>query len=89
MDNFLALVAPIAAIGALYVVAPVAVGAYRRFRRPRQVTCPETGTLEEIQIDAAEAARSAAFGRPELHVFRCSRWPERHYCNQECLRDVH
>jgi hypothetical protein len=88
MDNFLTVVAPIAAVGALYVVAPVVAHTYRRFRPPRTVTCPENHEPAEIQIDAGEAAATAAFGKPELRVRRCSRWPEHEQCGQECLGEV-
>ena len=88
MDNILTVVAPIAAVGALYVVAPVVAHTYRRFRGPRTVTCPENHESVEIQIDAGEAAASAAFGKPELRVKRCARWPEHQHCGQECLAEV-
>ncbi len=84
MDNLLTAVVPIAAVGALYVVVPVVVDAYRRFRGPKVVTCPETHEPAEVHVDAAHAASTAAVGKPELHVVRCSRWPQRHYCAQEC-----
>ena len=88
MDNFLTLVAPIAAVGAAYVIAPVVAHTYSRFRAPRTVTCPENQEPAEIQIDAGEAAATAAFGHAELRIKHCSRWPEHEQCGQECLADV-
>ncbi len=88
MDNFVALVAPIAAVGAFYVVAPVMLDAYARFRGTKHVTCPETGGPAEIRVDAAQAALTAALGPPDAEVRRCSRWPLRHYCLEDCVSQI-
>ncbi len=88
MNNLLSVVGPIAALGALYVVIPVATDAYRRFRGTKTVTCPDTGTAADVQLDTHHAALSMAFGPPDLKVTRCSRWPERHYCDQGCVKQV-
>ncbi len=88
MTNLLNVVAPIAALGTLYVVIPVATDAYRRFRGAKTVTCPETRAPAEIHLDLNLAATSSAFGPPHLKVTRCSRWPERHYCDQACVKEV-
>ena len=88
MESLLPLIAPIVAVGGLYVVAPVIAEAYRRFRGPKTVVCPENNKTAEIELDAAGAAVSAAFGEPVLEVTRCSRWPERHYCNHGCLQQL-
>ena len=86
--TLLPVIAPIAALGTLYVVIPVATDAYRRFRGAKAVTCPETRAPAEIRLDLNRAAISSAFGPPQLTVTRCSRWPERHYCDQACVNEV-
>ena len=88
MDSFVALVAPIAAVGALYVVAPVMLDAYAHFRGAKLVICPETGEPAEIRVDAAQAAVTAALGPPDAEVRRCSRWPLREYCHEECVSQI-
>jgi hypothetical protein len=88
MDMF-TLVAPIAAVGSLYVVVPVVADAYRRFRGPKVVTCPENQKPADIQLDVAQAAATAALGKPQLEVTACSRWPQQHYCGQECVQQLH
>ena len=88
MNNLLTVVGPIAALGTLYVVIPVATDAYRRFRGAKPVTCPDTGLPAEIRLDTNHAAISSAFGPADLKVTRCSRWPERHYCDQACVKQV-
>jgi hypothetical protein len=88
MDSLLTVVAPIAAIGALYVVVPVMTEAYRRFRGVKAVTCPDADWPAAIELDVGHAAVSMALGPPDLRVMRCSRWPERHYCDQACVEQV-
>lgn len=77
--------AAIVAVGVLYVLLPVVAGVYRRYRAPRALRCPETGETAEVGVDARRAALGAAFGEPRLRVARCSRWPERHGCDEACL----
>jgi hypothetical protein len=88
MESFLAVVIPITAVGALYVVLPVVADTYSRFRGGRTLTCPDTQAPAEVAIDAGRAAASSAFGKPKLQVKRCSRWPEHEQCGQECLSEV-
>jgi len=88
MDSLITTIAPIAAVGALFVVAPVVVDTYRRFRGTKTVICPENNLPADIQLDVAEAAASAVVGNPNLVVVRCSRWPERHYCDHRCVEQL-
>jgi hypothetical protein len=80
------LIAMIAAIGVVFVVLPIAMEVYFRYRRPRIVACPETGLAEEVQVDAWHAAVTAVPGPPRLYVAECSRWAtKRGGCMQRCL----
>jgi hypothetical protein len=63
----------------------VVTDAYQRFRARRTVVCPEQKCEATVQLDAGKAARTAAFGQPELTVTGCSLWPEREGCDQECV----
>ncbi|MDZ7308381.1 MAG: hypothetical protein ONB49_15160, partial [candidate division KSB1 bacterium] len=68
MDHpFLVLVA-ITALAVLYVWMPVMLGTFRRYRKQRQLICPETGKPAAIHIDAKAAALAAAIGRFNLKV---------------------
>lgn len=78
-------IAAILALGTLFVLLPVAWDSYRRFRRRRVVTCPETKAIAEIVVDARRAACSSLVGRPRLRVQDCTRWPRRQGCAQDCL----
>jgi hypothetical protein len=61
---------------------------YQRFRGPRVVTCPETGTAVAVEVNARKAAFSAAIDEPQFRLSSCSRWPERHACGQECVKQI-
>jgi len=88
MTTPLITIAAILALGALFVLIPVASDSYRRFRRRRVVTCPETKASAEILIDARHAAGSSLFGNPRLRVNDCTRWPERQGCAEDCLKSA-
>lgn len=85
MTSPLITIAAILALGTMFVLIPVASDSYRRFRRRRVVTCPETNGITEILIDARHAACSSLFGNPRLRVNECTRWPRRENCAQDCL----
>ena len=65
-----------------------AVRAFTRYRGKMLFTCPETTKAAAVEIDAADAARTALFGRAKIHLSECSRWPERRNCGQECLSQL-
>ena len=65
-----------------------AVQTYFTYRGKRLITCPESLTKEVVDVAARKAATSAIVGEPVLRLDQCSRWPERHDCGQECLRQV-
>jgi hypothetical protein len=76
------------AIGALalgYVVVPVTIDAFLRFRRHRIVRCPETGLLATVGLDARHAALTAVPGPPDVRVAACSLWPEKRGCEERCV----
>ncbi len=80
-------------IGIIFVLslvplAFVIVRGYRRFRGARVVTCPETGELVGVEVNASKAAWSSAFGEPEFRLSSCTRWPERQDCGQECVAQI-
>jgi len=64
------------------------VHAYFKYRGKRLITCPETLHPEAVDVAAGKAAIGAFVGAPALRLEQCSRWPERHDCGQECLRQI-
>jgi hypothetical protein len=72
---------------AVFLVVPV-VGAWRRWRGTRIVTCPENKQPAAVDMDLRYAIAGSIAGRPELRLRDCSRWPERSACGQVCLAQL-
>jgi len=86
MGNPLTVIAAILGAAVLYVLLPVGLHTFRRFRKRRVVGCPETGRDAEVGVDAIRAALGSTLGRRRiLSVRECSLWPERKDCPQSCL----
>jgi hypothetical protein len=75
----------ITALALGYVVGPVMLDVFSRFRRRRIVRCPETGLLADVAVDARRAALTAVPGPSDVRVVTCSLWPEREGCAQRCV----
>ena len=88
MDKPLLVLAAIAGLGLVYVVFPVVMDAFMRYRKIRRVTCPEEKRGAFMNIDAKGAALSAAKGKNQLRVLDCSLWPEKRGCAQRCLAQM-
>jgi hypothetical protein len=82
------IVITLVAFVALYFIVPYAVGAYIKYRGTRVITCPETRRPAAVEVDTKHASFTAAFGRTDLRLKSCSRWPERRDCNQACLLQI-
>ena len=78
--------------GALVIVVVFgllrSLGAYRKFRGNRIISCPENHRPAAVRVAAAKAAIQAATGTPHLQLSECSRWPEMAGCGQECLAQI-
>lgn len=88
MSTVLYAIIIIVALGVLYLVMRLAIGAYLSYRGKRLVTCPETNQPAVVEVNAIQAARTAMIGKPHLELDTCSRWPEREHCGQECLQQI-
>jgi hypothetical protein len=88
MTTPLIVIAAVAGVGLFYVVVPMVLDAYRRYMGIHLVTCPETRQGAKVEVNAGQAALLEAIGRHEPRVRHCSRWPERHDCGQECVRQL-
>ncbi|MEO8348127.1 MAG: hypothetical protein ABI610_04395 [Acidobacteriota bacterium] len=62
--------------------------ARRRHSGERVVTCPETSSTEVVRVDAGHAAWTELRGEKDVRLEKCSRWPERADCGQECLGEI-
>ena len=87
MNTPLITVAAIVILASLYVLFPVVLHTFQRWRHRRVLECPETKGLAEVDLDAPLAAFSAAFRRPHLRVRSCSVWPKRWGCAQACIKE--
>ena len=87
MNNPLMLIAGIIIVGLLFVVVPVVIDAYHRFRHRKVLTCPETHGPAEVSLDTGRAAFGAAFGKSMLRIRRCSLWPKRLGCEEKCVKE--
>ena len=81
------LIAGIIALGLYYMVAPIMLSTYRRYRSRRTIICPETDQIVEMELKAGRAGVMAALGKQDLRVKWCSLWPARKSCAQECIKE--
>jgi nucleotide-binding universal stress UspA family protein len=72
------------ALALVAVVVPVALEAFREWRRPWRLTCPRTGLLAQIRVATVHAALAEVVGRQPA-IERCSLWPPLAGCRDECL----
>jgi hypothetical protein len=56
---------------------------YMAYRAARLVECPENHLPAAVYLSAGKALAGG-----DLQLARCSRWPERQGCGQECLSQV-
>jgi hypothetical protein len=86
MTTELFVVLLLAAVVAVYV--GLALRTYFRMRGSRVIVCPENHKPAAVTVDAAHAAVTAVWEKPELQLKTCSRWPEKHDCNQACTAQI-
>ena len=85
----LGLIVLLVASAIYYPQFPLAASVYRRFRRPKRLTCPETGARTLVQVAACRAAWTAMVsGSPRLQVRDCARWICDRNCPRGCLGQV-
>jgi hypothetical protein len=64
------------------------VRALGRYRGTRKIICPETNRQALVEVDAGHAVFTSAFGAPDIRLEKCSRWPLRKDCGQDCLTQL-
>lgn len=87
MTTPLLLIFAIIAIGLLFVVFPVALDTFYRYRKRKIITCPETHGSAEVQLDTRRALFTSAFGKPLLAIKHCSLWPKKKGCDEACVKE--
>jgi tetratricopeptide repeat protein len=73
------------ALAAFYVLLPVGLVTFFRYRPRQEVLCPVNSRPARLQIDPRRAALGAIGGRAALRVTSCSLWPQGLGCRQACL----
>jgi hypothetical protein len=81
-------VAALVGAGVLAVALRVALRAYLRYRGTRVIVCPEQVEFAAVEVDAVTAALTAPYGKSDLRLESCSRWPERGDCGEACLAQI-
>jgi len=66
----------------------LAVRMFLRYRGKRVITCPETQKPAAVHVNVVTAARDALFGKQNIRLDKCSRWPEKQNCGQDCLTQI-
>lgn len=61
---------------------------FRAYRGQRVIVCPETKQPAGVELDAWLVACGPVDGQAVLRLKSCSRWPERHDCDQDCLSQI-
>jgi hypothetical protein len=59
-----------------------------RYRGQRLVTCPETHKPAAVHVDVGKAVNKKLWGKEEIRLDQCSRWPEKKGCGQDCLSQL-
>jgi hypothetical protein len=88
METPLLLIAALVATGLVFVVIPVGLDAYRRFRHRKVIVCPGTHQMAEVAPNAWGAAVTSALARTPIPRVRwCSLWPKRKGCDEKCMQE--
>jgi hypothetical protein len=87
MNRLVLLTVGVIALGSYFVVGPVVLDTYRRYRGRKTVICPETGQIAEVDLKAATASAISALGKNWVRVKWCSLWPRKKGCEQECVKE--
>jgi hypothetical protein len=67
----------------------MALRTYLKYSRKSLVTCPETRMPAAVHVNAGKAALDVLEGKhARIRLDRCSCWPEREHCGQECLSQI-
>ena len=87
MNRLFALIAGVVTLGLYFVIAPVFVDTYRRYRNRKTIICPDTGEIVEVEIKALTAGLMALLGNQRARVKWCSQWPRKKGCAEGCVKE--
>jgi hypothetical protein len=78
----------IVALGVAVAIVHAALVVLGNYRGPMSVTCPETRAPVGVEVDRNEAFITTLFGKPDLRLHDCTRWPEKRDCDQACISQI-
>jgi hypothetical protein len=87
-NNFILAAIAVLLGGGIIFSLVLAIRTYLRFHGQRVIKCPETQNPAAVHVNVAKAATNALFGKQQVRLDQCSRWPERQNCGQECLSQI-
>jgi len=61
---------------------------YNHYRGSRAVSCPKIHRQVAVSFDALHAAITGFFNQPDLHLAKCTLWPRKVRCRQECIPEA-
>lgn len=61
---------------------------YHRYGGSRPVVCPETHRPVAVSFQALRAAITGVYAKPDLRLAKCTLWPMRIHCGQECIPEA-
>lgn len=83
------LVALIVIAAAAFLLASGFLKTFRMYHGVRVITCPENLQPAAVSVAAFDAAKwFAVSGEKELHLRKCSRWPEMAGCDEGCVSQI-
>lgn len=81
-------IAAVMALAAIYVMLPVFLYVFSRYRKGKNVRCEELNQDGCIYINASKAALYSLIGESKLQIKQCSLWNGTKDCKQECLDQI-
>lgn len=88
MEAPLLLITVLVVTALVFVVIPVALDAYQRFRHRKVLICPDSRLMAEVEPKAWHSALMTAFARKSIpRVKWCSLWPKRMGCEEKCVKE--
>ena len=88
MSMLLGTVLALLVLGVAYLTLPSMLATFRALGGPRMVTCPDSGGLTQVELDARRAAITSALGSARLRVKECTQWPRHAGCAQACIAGI-
>ena len=88
MANFILAAIAILLAGGIGYSLYLSIRTYSKYHGKRLVTCPETHNAAAVHVNVTKATTKAFFGKEQVRLDQCSRWPERQNCGQDCLAQV-